>query len=96
MTNSNSLNNSNIIGKANTLLYSNGDISATGIINVTKLKKFLQENEGALYKDSSGNEHCFVKMQKLKKPFERHTHMIIFNAETQQKSDTNDNDDLPF
>lgn len=88
--------NSNIVGKANTLLYSNGDITVSGIINVTKLKKFLQENAGSIFTDSNGNEHCFVKVQKLKKPFEKHTHMVIFNTESQQKSDINAADDLPF
>lgn len=88
--------NSNIIGKANTLLYSNGDITASGIINVTKLKKFLQDNEGSLFTDSNGNEHCFVKVQKLKKPFEKHTHMVILNTEKSQQKLENETEDLPF
>ncbi len=95
----------NIIGKANTNLYSNNDISCNGIINVGKLKKWLQDNEETMFKDNTGNQHCFIKVQKLKKPFEKHTHMVILSTASDSKkpntsfdnqTPNNAKDDLPF
>jgi hypothetical protein len=68
-----------IVGKANTVLYSNGDVSASGTLNFSKLEKYIKENPECVFVDAHGSKHITFKINKLRTPFEKFTHILTLN-----------------
>lgn len=95
-----------ITGKANTTLYSNGDVSVSGTLNFSKLEKYILDNPDCVFVDYNGSKHITFKINKLKKAFEKFTHILTLNqtpveykqpSNSVTKSTTHEpNDDLPF
>jgi diphthamide biosynthesis methyltransferase len=95
-----------IVGKANTTLYSNGDVSVSGTLNFSKLEKYILDNPECVFIDPYGSKHITFKINKLKTAFEKFTHIFTLNqnrVERKQPSNsvtksTKDEpkDDLPF
>lgn len=95
-----------IVGKANTTLYSNGDVSASGTLNFSKLEKYIKDNPECVFVDVHGSKHITFKINKLKTAFEKFTHILTLNQNRVERKQVNNSvpttikyepkDDLPF
>jgi ABC-type Fe3+-hydroxamate transport system substrate-binding protein len=93
------MNNTHFVGKANTLQYSNGDISAVGTLNISKFEQYIREHPDMIFVDGSGNRHITFKINKLKTPFERWTHVFSLRDNkviNNQNKPKDEEDELPF
>lgn len=93
-----------IFGKLNTVIYSTGEVSIYGTIQLTKLLEWAESNKESIFTDSNRNQHLRFVSRKLKQPFEKYTHILTTNLEfsnsqishTPITSKSDEKDDLPF